>query len=127
MKQAKTYPGVDINSVQIPVVMKLKLKLNKMEKPKVREQFDLEVLKQQSFKTECNFKIRNSHSKLSNQTIEKSPEDQNDVEKKWSIIKYSLNTLLRAVIPSKYVKKKKLWLTDDILRKMKEIEDYRFR
>ena len=42
------------------------------------------------------------------------------MEKTWGIIKDSLNTLLRAVLPSKRAKKKKPWMTDDILRKMEE-------
>ena len=62
--------------------MKLKIKLKKMEKPKVREQFDLQLLKEENYKKEYNVEIRNAYSKLSNQTIEQTPEDQNDVEKK---------------------------------------------
>ena len=50
VKQVKIYPGADINSDHIPVVMKLKIKLKKMEKPKVREHFDLEVVKEESYK-----------------------------------------------------------------------------
>ena len=120
VKQVKTYPGADINSDHIPVVMKLKIKLKKMEKPKVREQFDLQLLKEENYKKEYNVEIRNAYSKLSNQTIEQTPEDQNDVEKKWGIIKESLNTSLRTVLPNKHAMKKKPWMTDDILMKMEE-------
>ena len=52
--QVKTYPGVDINSDHTTVVMKLKIKLKKMEKPKVREQFYLELLQKESYKKENN-------------------------------------------------------------------------
>ena len=120
VKQVKTYPGADINSDHIPVVMKLKIKLKKMEKPKVREQFDLQLLKEENYKKEYNVEIRNAYSKLSNQTIEQTPEDQNEVEKKWGIIKESLNTSLRTVLPNKHAMKKKPWMTDDILMKMEE-------
>ena len=37
-----------------------------------------------------------------------------------SIIKESLNTSLRAILPSKRAKKKKLWMRENILRKMEE-------
>ena len=120
VKQVKSYPGADINSDHIPVVMKLKIKLKKMEKPKVREQFDLQLLKEENYKKEYNVEIRNAYSKLSNQTIEQTPEDQNEVEKKWGIIKESLNTSLRTVLPNKHAMKKKPWMTDDILMKMEE-------
>ena len=73
MKQVKTYPGADLISNHIPVVMKLRIKLKKMEKPKVGEQFDLELLKKESYKNECNVEIRNEYLKLSNQTIEQTP------------------------------------------------------
>ena len=109
VKQVKTYPGADINSDHIPVVMKLKIKLKKMEKPKVREQFDLQILKEENYKKEYNVEIRNAYSKLSNQAIEQTPEDQNEVEKKWGIIKESLHTSLRTVLPNKQAMKKKPW------------------
>ena len=47
------------------------------------------------------------------------------MEKTWGIIKESLNTLLRAVLPSKRAKKKKPWMTDDSLRKMEELKKFK--
>ena len=125
VKQVKTYPGADINSDHIPVVMKLNIKLKKLEKPKVRDQIDLELLKEESYKKKYNVEIRNAYSRLSNQTLEQTPEDQIEVEKTWGIIKESLNTSLRAVLPSKRAKKKKPWMTDDILRKMEERKKFK--
>ena len=47
-----------------------------------------------------------AYSKLPNETTEQTPEDKCGVEKKWSIIKESLNTLLRAALQSKRAKKR---------------------
>ena len=70
VKQVKTYPGADIDSDHIPVVMKPKIKLKKMEKPKVREQFDLELLKEESYKKEYNVKIQDSEMPIQDYQIE---------------------------------------------------------
>ena len=70
MKHVKTYPMADINSDPIPVVMKIKIRLKKMEKPKVKKQFHIGLLKEENHKKECNVEIRNTYSQLSNQTSE---------------------------------------------------------
>ena len=52
----------------------------------------MELLKEGICKKEYNVEIRNTYSKLSNQTNEQTSEDQNELEKKWGIIKESSNT-----------------------------------
>ena len=47
VKQAKAYPGADINSDHNPVVVKTKIKLKKQMLPKGKEQFEIGLLREQ--------------------------------------------------------------------------------
>ena len=64
VKQAKTQPGVDINSDYNPVKIKLRIKLKKLERAKTREQLDLKLLKEQDYKERVNIEIKNKFESL---------------------------------------------------------------
>ena len=59
MKQAKTYPGSDINSDHNPVVVKMKIQLKKLNTANRKQQLDVSVLKNNSYAARYNIEIRN--------------------------------------------------------------------
>ena len=59
VKQTKAYPGADINSEHDPVVIKLKVKLRKMQKTHGREHLNLDLLRENNYKTRYIIEIRN--------------------------------------------------------------------
>ena len=64
VKQAKAYPGADINSDHNPVVIKLKVKLKKMQKTQGREHLNLDLNRENNYESRCNIEIRNHYDIL---------------------------------------------------------------
>ena len=50
IKQAKTYPGADMNSDHNPVVVKINMKLKRTNAAKRNEQLELNLLKEETYK-----------------------------------------------------------------------------
>ena len=59
IKQAEATPGADINSDQIPVKIIINLKLRNLRKVKVKEQLELELLRQPEYRDRYNIEVRN--------------------------------------------------------------------
>ena len=64
IKLAKTLPGADINSDHNQAKVKMKVKLKQMKKTKAREQLDLDLLKQQTYKDRYSIEVRNKYESL---------------------------------------------------------------
>ena len=116
VKQAKAYPGADINSDHNPVVIKLKVKLNKMQKAQGREHLHSDLLKEDSYKSKYNIEIRNQYDILEQEECEQSPTDQNEyVEMEWANIKNTIQNAMKITLPKKENTKRKKWMTNEIL------------
>ena len=121
IKQAKTYPGADINSDHNPVVIKIKVKLKKTRNRIRKEQLDLNLLSIDEHRVKYNIEIRNRYNILNIEETEQTPtESQESSEQKWKTFKNCVQTSLKAVLPKIEKKKKKEWMTNDILELMEE-------
>ena len=52
VKQARTYPGADINSDHNPVIIKFTVKLKKIERSQTQSQIDYNLLKDDTYENE---------------------------------------------------------------------------
>ena len=57
MKQAKTYPGADMNSDHNQVVVKVNMKLKRTNATKRGEQLELDLLKEETYKHKYNIEV----------------------------------------------------------------------
>ena len=58
MKQAETYPGADMNSDHNPVVVKIDMKLKRINTTKRSEQLKLNLLKEETTNTNTMLKYK---------------------------------------------------------------------
>ena len=88
VKQATAYPGADINSDHNPVVIKLKVKLKKMQNTQGRAHLNLDLLRESNYNSRYNIEIRNQYDILEQEECEQSPTDENEyVEMEWAKLK----------------------------------------
>ena len=59
IKQAKTYPGEDMNPYHNPVVVKINIKLKRTNATKRSEQLELNLLKEETYKNKYNIEVQN--------------------------------------------------------------------
>ena len=77
VKNAKTYPGADINSDHIPVTCKLKIKLKVPIKSKLDAKLDMDVLREES-KAQFSIEVNNYYDMLAQEEEEQIPEEKID-------------------------------------------------
>lgn len=126
VKQVKTYPGADICSDHNPIVMKIKIKLKKLERKQQNPNLELNKLKEEQFKERYNISVANKYNAL---TTEQQPqrEEKEWIEQEWKAIKDSMTSAAEEVLPKKKRERKQEWMTDEILRKMKERKEAKNR
>ena len=117
VKQAKTYPGADINSDHNPVVVEICIKVKKPTKSLKNVQLRFRLLKEQEYKEKYNIEVKNKYEALS---ILEEDGLEEDVEKSWNTVRECIQTSMKTVLPPAEHKKKKPWMTNDILKMMKE-------
>ena len=118
IKQIKTYPGADIGSNHNPLVMKIKIKLKKLEKKKQNPQLELNRLKEDHYREQYNISVNNKYNALVTEEIPQRKETE--IDKKWNVIRDSMNAAAGEVLPKKRKEAKQAWMTEEILDKMKE-------
>lgn len=114
-----TYPGADMNSDHCLLVCKIKVKLKIVKKKILREQQDLDQLKDEEFKTRYAVEVNNRFSSLNNEEKEQL-EDREKLENKWNNFRDSILGATKELLPVKIRKKHKEWMTVEILQLMKE-------
>jgi hypothetical protein len=122
VKNAKTYPGADINSDHNPVVVKLYIKLKNTRRKSSRDpQIDISALQQPEIRHRFVMKVKNKFDCLSTESIEQyrreTPMDK--INAKWDCLKTSILTA-NTILPIQGFKKKQAWMTEDIFNKMAE-------
>ena len=125
IKQAKTYPGADMNSDHNPVVVKINMKLKRTNATKRTEQLELNLLKEETYKNKYNVEEQNIYERLCIEEAEQQPDNgsfNNQCDKKWTTVKQSIKSSLNAVLPRKANRKKQKWMTDHILNLMEKTE-----
>ena len=125
VKQVKTYPGADICSDHNPVVMKIKIKLKKLESKQQNPNLELNKLKEEHFKECYNISVSNKYNAL---TTEQQPQREEDqIEQEWKAIKDSMTSAASDVLPKKKRERKQDWMTEEILEKMKKRKEVKNR
>ena len=130
VKQAKTYPGADINSDHNPVVVKIIVKLKKTNETKRSEQLDLNLLREEIYKNRYNVEVQNTYERLCIEETEQQPDNEcfdDQCDKKWNTVKQSIKASLNAVLPRKANKKRQKWMTDHILKLMEKRKHFKNR
>ena len=94
VKQARTYPGADINSDHNPVTIKFKVKLKKIKRNQAQSQIDYNLLKDDTYKRRYNILVKNYYDVLGSEKVEQTTQ--------------------------KVKKKKRGWMNDEILSKMEQ-------
>ena len=118
MKQVKTYPGADIGSDHTPVVLKLNVKLKKLQKKNSRIKLDMSSLKSEKIKSKYVAEVNNRTASLI--TEETHQYDPEKIDNSWESVKNGLNDAAKTALPKKNHEKKQKWMTDDILAMMRE-------
>ena len=122
IKQAKTYPGSDMNSDHNPVNVKINMKLKRTNATKRSEQLEMNLLKEETYKNKYNVEVQNIYERLCIEETEQQPDNgsfNNQCDQKWTTVKQSIKSSLNAVLPRKANRKKQKWMTDHILSLIK--------
>ena len=109
IKQAKTYPGADMNSDHNPVVVKINMKLKRTNATKRSEQLELNLLKEETYKNKYNVEVQNIYERLCIEETEQQPDNgscNSQCNKKWTTVKQSIKSSLNAALPRKTNRKK---------------------
>ena len=85
VKQARTYPGADINSDHKPVTFKFKVKLKKIKRNQAQSQIDYNLLKDDNYKGKYNILVKNYYDVLGSKEVEQDHESEEEhVAKEWN-------------------------------------------
>ena len=120
VKQAKTYPGSDINSDHNPVIVKMKIQLKKLNKTNRKQQLDFSLLKNNSYAAIYNIEKRNRFDALHIEELEQQFDEEEHIEDIWCKVKESIITITKGLLFLRTKKNKQTWMTDEILSKMDE-------
>ena len=127
IKDCRTYPGADINSDHCLLVSKMNIKLKRIVKKKGKDQYDLEMFKQENIQQRYAVEVFNRFSLLSSEDGEQNDESAEEkIEKKWSHFKEGIHEATKKFVNKKEKKKHKEWMTQEILNlmtKRKEIKE----
>ena len=89
IKQAKTYPGADMNSDHNPVVVKVNMKLKRTNAANRSEQLELNLLKEETYKNKYNVEVQNIYERLCIEETAQQPDNgsfKNQCDKKWTTV-----------------------------------------
>ena len=122
IKNVKTYPGADMggNCDHVLLVAKINIKMKVIKKRKIEEQLDYNMLKQQEIKDRYAVEVNNIYNTLNIEEGEQEESVEEEVEKKFNLLKESIHTASKNTLEKKKRKQEKEWMTEEI---MKLIED----
>ena len=121
VKDCRTYPGADINSDHSLLVSKMNFRLKKIEKRKIKEQYNLDMLKQENIQRKYAVEVRNRfNTLLCEESAQVDESVERRVEKKWNCFKESVHEATMECTEKIERKKHKEWMTDEILMCMEE-------
>ena len=121
VKDCRTYQGADINSDHSLLVSKMNFRLKKIEKRKIKEQYNLDMLKQDNIQKQYAVEVRNRfNALLCEESVQSDDGDESRIEKKWKCFKESVHEATKECTEKIERKKNKEWMTDDILKLMEK-------
>ena len=111
--QVKTYPGADINSDHVPVVATFRLKLKKVTKAKFEPKRNIALLGTDTDVTEkYAVEVRNSYAALEDEM------DDDTAGERWGALAEAIEKGLKEAVPKTKRRKRKSWMTEEILDMM---------
>ena len=125
VKQAKTYPGSDINSDHNQVIVKVKIQLKKLNKTNRKQHLDVSLIENNSYTARYNIEIRNRLDALHIEELEQQSDQEEHIEDIWSKVKESIITTAKGLLPLRTKRNRQRWMTDNILNKMDERKAYK--
>ena len=119
VKNAHTYPGADIFSDHNLLIMKLSIKLKIPRKCKATILRDVNMLTDENTYHAYNVAVSNYFSLLN---VE--PEDQRisieKLDEEWKVIKGGICDAMEEILPRRERRKKKKWMTEEIMNMMEQ-------
>ena len=111
VKQARTYPGTDVNSDHNPVTITFKVKLKIIKRNQAQSQIDYNLLKDDTYKRRYNILVKNYYDVLGSEKVEHNHESEEEhFEKECNKVKLSLQNTAKELLPKKLKKKKRGWM-----------------
>ena len=111
VKNAKCYPGADINSDHNLVAMKMRVELKKMRRGKPVRKWDVEKMKKEGWR----------FRETVEGTLNRDKKQGKSVEESWNGIRDCMTNAAKEVIGyKKATRAKKPWVTTAMLNKMNE-------
>ena len=124
--QVKTYPGADCNTDHNPVVAEIKIRLKKHQKEKTKVIRDINILTEnQSIREYFAIKTMNRYEVLMEM-------EGDDVQQQWTKLQTAVDEACEE-LPKKKRRKKRPWMTENILnlmderRKYKNVDEHRYQ
>ena len=119
VKQARTYPGADVGSDHNPVVVKMNIKVKRPPKRVMKDNLDMNMLKNEEIRDSYAVEVQNQFQLLENEEVNQVDETE-IIEEKWSNLKNCLVNSAKKILPKKKKVKRKSWMNDEILKLMEE-------
>ncbi len=116
VKCYKSMPGADADSDHIPVISKIRIKLRKLIKGKQYSKPQIHLLK----KDKELRKLYKGEVKGRYEALEQPSNQRSNPETLWKQFRSVITETIEAIIPKNEKRKKKKWMTDEILSLMKK-------
>ena len=122
IKNVKTYPGADMggNCDHVLLVAKINIKMKVIKKRKIEEQLDYNMLKQQEIKDRYAVEVNNIYNTLNIEEGEQEESVEEEVEKKFNLLKESIHTASKNTLEKRKRKQEKEWMTEEIMKLIKD-------
>ena len=101
VKQARTYPGADINSDDNPVTIKFKVKLEKIKRNQAQSQIDYNLLKDDTYKRRYNTLVKNYYVLQSEKVEQDHESEEEHVEKEGNKVNLVYKMQQKSCYPKK--------------------------
>jgi exonuclease III len=109
---SKAFPGADCGSDHVPVISKIRVKLKRIKQPQKNIKLQVHILKaDRNLREQFRIKVQNRFEALDQIT---------QTEVLWEQMKSSILTSAEEIIPKTQLKKKKRWMTNEILQLMEQ-------
>ena len=119
VKSVKMYPGADVGSDHVPVVMNIRLRLKKLASGRKTIRRNLEILRDEDIRQTFSIKVNNRYEELMCEEPMQLEDDQM-IESVWKSLKSRIEEVVEEMIPKRPKEKKQKWMTDEIMQLMKE-------
>ena len=118
VKNVFTYPGADVNSDYVLLVIKMKVRLKSKKQTVSKACLQLDLLRDDTIRGEYNVQVFKKYQLLRNEDVDQSLDSIVAIDKQFENLKESLHHGLEETLPKKRRMMRKEWMTEKILEKM---------